>query len=189
MALRRPRTAAQSTALPSLAALLASGVALDGCDSATEGANRMQRLTDHGQRAASALDNHRTGEAATQVGIGLGLLGEPPETRIQAPGEAPVVTTDPVPTPTGGVAAPVTPQVDPPPPSQTDVDGAIPRVDPTPPQPPPPQPPPHTAGAPMPVQVTPPPAPPPRTPHRTPETRVHPRGGATAVRPGGDDVL
>ncbi len=175
---RRPRTAAQSTALPSLAALLASGVALDGCDDAAASAQRQRRLVDQGQQAARELDGRRPGEAATHVGIGLGLVGE---TRIQSPGESPVVRTDPVPTPMGGVPAPVTPE--PPDPRSQEVDGGIRHVDPTPP-PAPPVSPPHTAGAPMPVQV----APPPRTPH-PPPPRVQPRGGAPAVRPGHDDPL
>lgn len=186
---RRPRTAAQSTALPSLAALLASGVAVEGCDSAADGAQRMRRLTDHGQQAARAIEGRQPGEATSQVGMGLGLIGEreqPGETRIQAPGEAPMVRPDPVPQVTGGVPAPVTPE--PPDPRQQDVDGGIRHVDPTPPTPPtpPPTPPPHTAGAPMPVQVAPHPPPVVRHP---PAQRIQPRGGAPAVRPGRNDDL
>ncbi len=179
---RRPRTAAQSTALPSLAALLASGVALDGCDDAAKSAQRQRRLTDEGQRAAREFDGRRPGEAATHIGIGLGLVREPTETRIQAPGEAPVVRTEPVAMPMGGAPAPVTPE--PPDPRSQEVDGGIRHVDPTPPTPPPP--PIAPAGAPMPTQVTPPP--PPRTPHQPPP-RINPRGGMTAVRPDHDDPL
>jgi hypothetical protein len=47
MSVRRPRTAAQSTALPSLAALIASGVVVDGCDTPAQTAERQRRLTEH----------------------------------------------------------------------------------------------------------------------------------------------
>lgn len=164
MSLRRPRTAAQSTALPSLAALLASGVALDGCDTPADTAGRMQRLTEHGEQAGRELDRSQHARAATQVGIGLGLLAAPGETRIQAPGEAPVVQTE---TPVGsaGVQAPVHPTPPPMPPSTVDVDGAVREVRPTPPPPP---------------RVHSPPRP---EPHRVPV-----RGGAPAVEPGPGDL-
>lgn len=155
MTTRRPRTAAQSTALPSLAALIASGVAIDGCDDSAASAQRQRRLAEQGQQAARKLDGRRPGEAATHIGVGLGLIGEPTETRIQAPGEAPAVRTDPVPMPMGGAPPPVT--AEPPDPRQQDVDGGIRQVDPTPPAPP-------------------------RTPHQQ-TTRVRPQGGATAVHP------
>ena len=159
MTLRRPRTAAQSTALPSLAALLASGVALDGCDTPAQTAERQRRLTEHGQQAEREFAGNQLGRSATEVGIGLGLIEAPPETRIQAPGEAPVVEVEP-PMQTAGVQAPTQPT--PPVPQQTpvDVDGGIRRTDPTPP-PRPPTPP------------TPPPS------HR----RMQVRGGISAVHP------
>lgn len=167
MSLRRPRTAAQSNALPSLAALLASGVAVDGCDTPVESAGRLQRLTSHGEQAGRALDGAQHGRAAREVAIGLGLLAEPGETRLQSPGEAPVVNTEP-PIETAGTPTPIhlnpPPQTDP----RVDVDGGISSVDPTPPTPPQP------------------PAPrPPRQPHTRP--RVHPAGGMPMVRPGGRD--
>lgn len=156
MTLRRPRTAAQSTALPSLAALIASGVVVDGCDTPAQTAARQRRLTEHGQQAERELASNQLGRSATEVGIGLGLIEAPRETRIQSPGEAPVVEVEP-PMHTAGVQAPT--QIAPPVPPQApvDADGGIRRTVPTPP--------------------TPPPAPPP--PHR----RVQPRGGVSAVHP------
>ncbi|MDO9016961.1 MAG: hypothetical protein Q8S73_04965 [Deltaproteobacteria bacterium] len=162
MSVRRPRTAAQSTALPSLAALLASGVALDGCDTPVETAGRMQRLTEHGEQAGRELDRSEHGRAATQVAIGLGLLPAPTETRIQAPGEAPVVQIE-TPVVSAGMQAPVDP-TPPAPPSPLDVDGGVREVRPTPPTPP---------------RVHTPPRP---QPHRVPV-----RGGVSAVRPGPRD--
>jgi hypothetical protein len=139
MTLRRPRTAAQSNALPSLAALLASGVAIDGCDAPAESAARRERLTAHGEQAGRALDGADHGRAAREVAIGLGLIAEPGGTRLQSPGEAPVVNTEP-PIETAGVPTPIhlnpPPQTDP----RVEVDGGIPSVAPTPPPPPPPQP-------------------------------------------------
>lgn len=168
MSVRRPRTAAQSTALPSLAALLASGVALDGCDTPAQTAGRMQRLTEHGEQAGRELDRSQHGRAATEVAIGLGLLPAPVETRIQSPGEAPVVQTEPPvvqtepPVVSAGMQVPVEPT--PPSPSSVDVDGGVREVRPTPPTPP---------------RVHTPPRP---QPHRVPV-----RGGAPAVRPGPGD--
>ena len=163
MSVRRPRTAAQSTALPSLAALLASGVALDGCDTPAETAGRMQRLTEHGEQAGRELDQSQHARAAIQVGVGLGLLAAPRDTRIQAPGEAPVVQTE-TPVVSAGMQAPVDPTPPPTPPSPVDVDGGVREVRPTPPTPP---------------RVHTPPRP---QPHRVPV-----RGGAPAVRPGPGD--
>jgi hypothetical protein len=160
MSVRRPRTAVQSSALPSLAALLASGVVVDGCNAPVEDAARLQRLTEHGERAGRALEGSRHGEAATEVARGLGLLDTPQSTRIQAPGEAPVVQVE-APIETAGAAAPTqpTPPVETPP---VDVDGGIREVRPTPPP---------VIRAPNPPRV-----------HRVPV-----RGGAPAVRPGSSD--
>ncbi|MDB4931572.1 MAG: hypothetical protein JWM10_4056 [Myxococcaceae bacterium] len=160
MSVRRPRTAAQSNALPSLAALLASGVAVEGCDTPAETAGRLQRLTAHGEQAGRALDGAQHGRAAREVAIGLGLLAEPDETRIHSAGEAPVVNTEP-PIETAGTPTPI--QLTPPPQHdpRVDVDGGISSVDPTPP---------------------PPPTPPrPRQPH--PQPHVRPPGGIGMVRP------
>ena len=77
MTLRRPRTAAQSTALPSLAALIASGVVVDGCDTPAQTAERQRRLTEHGQQAEREFAGNQLGRSATEVGIGLGLIEAP----------------------------------------------------------------------------------------------------------------
>lgn len=154
---RRPRTAAQSTALPSLAALIASGVAIDGCDTPAQTAERQRRLTEHGQQAERELASDQLGRSAREVGIGLGLIAAPPETRIQAPGEAPVVEVE-VPMQTAGVQAPTQPTPPVPQEAPVDADGGARRIDPTP---------------------TPP-------PHRTPrhvQPRMQPRGGAQRVLP------
>ena len=129
---RRPRTAAGSNALPSLAALLASGVAVEGCDTAAQTAERARRLTAHGEQAGRALDNHQAGLAATEVARGLGLLESPSETRVAVAGESSVVEVTP-PVPTAGAPAPTQPT--PPAPSPVDVDGGVRQVDPTPPPP------------------------------------------------------
>lgn len=94
------------------------------------------------------------------MGIGLGLIEAPPETRIQAPGEAPVVEVEP-PMQTAGVPALTQPTPPVPQQSPVDADGGIRRTVPTPPEPPPP---PH------------------RTPHHV-QPRVQPRGGAQRVIP------
>ena len=161
MTLRRPRTAAQSTALPSLAALLASGVAIDGCDSPADSAERLSRLTAHGEQAGRELDAHQHGRAATEVGIGLGLLQAPPETRISAPGEGPAVQIE-TPIQTAGMQAPtqLTPPLPVPVPRPVDVDGGVREVSPT----------------------------PPRPPVHHPPTHAPIRGGAPAVRPHGGNL-
>ena len=119
---RRPRTAARSSALPSLAALLASGVVLDGCGgSSSEAAERHERLSTHGENAASALDGNRLADGLREIAIGLGLSIP---TRVDiGPSGAPAI---------------VDPQ---PPPMQPS--GAVAPVQPTPPQPPQPPPPTH----------------------------------------------
>jgi hypothetical protein len=156
MTLRRPRTATKSTALPSLAALIASGVVVDGCDSSAESAERQRRLAEHGQQAGRELEGHQPGRAAREVAIGLGLLTAPTETRIQSPGEGPAVVVEPH-IETAGVPAPISPTPQVLPPTPVDVDGGIRHVDPTPP-------PPH------------------RPPHRV-QPRMQPRGGAPRVLP------
>lgn len=123
---RRPRTAARSSALPSLAALLASGVVLDGCGaSSSEAAERHERLSTHGENAASALSGSRLADGLREIAVGLGLS---------------IPTRVGLGVGTAGSPAIVDPQ---PPPMQPS--GAVAPVQPTPPQPPqPPQPPPPT---------------------------------------------
>jgi hypothetical protein len=169
MSVRRPRTAAQSNALPSLAALLASGVAIAGCDAPAESAARLQRLTAHGEQAGRELDATQPGRAAREVALGLGLLAEPAETRVLSPGAAPLVHTE-APIDTAGVPTPI--HLTPPPRDpRVDVDGGVSSVDPV-------------------------PSPPPAQPYHRPQmhtpgrmlmVRPHPqpRGGAPAVHPGG----
>jgi len=121
---RRPRTAARSSALPSLAALLASGVVLDGCGaSSSEAAERHERLSTHGENAASALSGSRLADGLREIAVGLGLI-TPTRADIGPAGAAPIVDPQPPPMQPSGAVAPVQP---------------------TPPQPPqPPQPPPPT---------------------------------------------
>lgn len=121
---RRPRTAARSSALPSLAALLASGVVLDGCGaSSSEAAERHERLSTHGENAASALAGSRLADGLREIAVGLGLS---------------IPTRVGIGIGTAGSPAIVDPQ---PPPMQPS--GAVAPVQPTPPQPPQPPPPTH----------------------------------------------
>ena len=142
---RRPRTAAQSSALPSLAALLASGVAVHGCAAPDESSERQDRLSTHGNSAASAFEGHRVGDALREIGVGLGLL--PASTAIDPDmhpaGAAPV--TNPMPPMTSG--------------------GAVAQVQPQPPTPPVPPPYVHPSGGA--IAVHPQPPPPVEVPHRT----------------------
>ena len=158
---RRPRTAARSSALPSLAALLASGVIIDGCDApASEVSERHERLTDHGQSAANAFDGSRLADGLKEVAIGLGLIA-PSRAEIGPAGAAPIVDPQPPPMQPSGAIAPVQPT---PPPEQT----------------------PHPAGGPMAVHPDPPPPPPPPPPPRHPHApppHVHPPGGMPTVHP------
>lgn len=158
MTLRRPRTATKSTALPSLAALIASGTVIDGCGSAAESAERQRRLAEHGQQAERELEGHQPGRAAREVAIGLGLIAAPTETRIMSPGEGPAVEVEPH-IETAGVPAPISPTPPVVPPTPVDADGGIRHVDPT------PTPPPH------------------RTPPHHVQPRMQPRGGAQRVLP------
>ena len=135
MSPRRPRTALQSSTLPSLAALLASGVALDGCD-AGDAPERQQRLSAHGENAARDFQGSRVADGLREVGVGLGLLA-PSSTEVDRAGAVPVVTTAPPIQPSGAIA-PVQPT---PPPGLVHPSGAAPVVQPTPPTPPTPPPP------------------------------------------------
>lgn len=153
---RRPRTAARSTALPSLAALLASGVVIDGCDApASEVNERHERLTDHGQSAANAFDGSRLADGLKEIAIGLGLI-TPTRAEIGPAGAAPIVDPQPPPMQPSGAVAPVQP---------------APPLDLTP----------HPAGGPMSVHPVPPPPPPPVV-HRPPPHVAVP-GGLRMVHP------
>jgi|JI10StandDraft_1071094.scaffolds.fasta_scaffold563811_2 hypothetical protein len=152
---RRPRTALRSSALPSLAALLASGVAVEGCGPQDGSVARGDRLSTHGHNAARAVGNGRFGDALREVGMGIGLLDAPAPIDVTPAGAMPVVNPQPPPeqpmAPSGAVA-PVLPQ-------------------------PPPEQPPHTAGGPMMVDPAPPPPPP---VERSP---MDVRGARSIVRP------
>jgi len=129
---RRPRTAVRSSALPSLAALLASGVVIDGCDS-SDATARQERLSSHGENAARDLQGSRLGDALQEIGIGLGLVGPPSLGGVSTGGAPPVVHPQPDMQPSGAVA-PVQPT--PPVPQQSS---------------------PHSAGGPMRAAPVPPP--------------------------------
>lgn len=112
---RRPRTAVHSSALPSLAALLASGVAVEGCgDPATAATARRERLTEHAESAASAFRDGRFANATRDVAVGLGLLDPPVQHIVSRGGAAGIVDPQP-PVPSGGIA-PVQPMPPQPPP-------------------------------------------------------------------------
>ena len=128
---RRPRTALRSSALPSLAALLASGVAIDGCD-ASDAAERHERLSSHGENAARAAQGSRFADALKEIGIGLGLIATSPSD-IGPAGAVPVVNPQPPIMQPSGAVAPVQPT------------------------PPPPEPVAHPAGGPMRIAPVPPP--------------------------------
>jgi hypothetical protein len=104
---RRPRTALRSSALPSLAALLASGVVIDGCD-ASDAAERHERLSTHGENAARAGQGNRFAEALKEIGIGLGLVATSPAD-IGPAGAVPVVNPQPPFMQPSGAIAPVQP--------------------------------------------------------------------------------
>lgn len=136
MKARRPLTALRSSALPSLAALLASGVVIDGCDAPADATTRQQRLSSHGENAARDLQGSRLGDALKEIGIGLGIIDSTSFGGVNSAGAPPAVNP------------------------QTDMQpsGAIAPVQPTPPVPQPlPQ---HTAGGPMRAAPDPPPPPP-----------------------------
>ncbi len=157
---RRPRTAARSSALPSLAALLASGVVLDGCGaSSSEAAERHERLSTHGENAASALDGSRLADGLREIAVGLGLI-TPTRADIGPAGAAPIVDPQPPPMQPSGAVAPVQPL-------------------------PPPQPQMHPQGGPMAVNPDPPPPPPPPPPQPPPPTHPlpPPPGGMPMVHP------
>ncbi len=161
---RRPRTALRSSALPSLAALLASGVAVEGCGPQDGSVARGDRLSSHGHNAARAVGNGRFGDALREVGIGLGLIDAPAPVDLVPAGAMPVVN----------------PQVPPPPPEQPIAPSG--GVAPVLPQPPPAQPP-HTAGGPMNVDPTPAPPPPPPAPLGHNDPRMEVGGAVRAVPP------
>jgi hypothetical protein len=164
MNVRRPRTAVRSSALPSLAALLASGVVIDGCDS-SDAATRQQRLSSHGENAARDLQGSRLGDALKEIGIGLGIIDAPSLGGVATAGAPPVVNPQPDMQPSGAVA-PVQPSPPVAPPPTIHTAGGPMRAVPVPPPPPRPAVPvPAPPGGMMMVH------PPPPTPPRAPPTR------------------
>lgn len=133
---RRPRPAAQSTALPTLGAALAA-VAAQGCEAPACGDTRADELRAHGPRAIDGARQGRTEELLREIALAVGLRAHrgtrPDGPELTPAGAVPVPT--PEPRVTAGEAAPVSPTPVRPP----DVDGGIRAVDPTPPTPPPPR--------------------------------------------------
>lgn len=130
---RRPRPAAQSTALPSLGAALTAAAA-QGCEAPACGETRADEVVAHGPQAVRAIVTWRGEVAVHEVAIALGLLGHR-STRPQGPdmtpaGAAPVRGPEPIAAP--GEAAEVTTA----PVLPRDVDGGVREVRPTPPMPP-----------------------------------------------------
>ncbi len=154
---RAPKSATYQTHFPSLVAVIAGGALVPACHAPECGATRSDELESHGSQSIRDMRNGASSAALREIGLALGVIKHDASTRVQAPGEAPVVTPTP----------PPTPEIQPP--------GAAPLVDPTPPVPP--TPPIAPSGGPMQVQPV-PPQPPPvppaqRTrPHREPQ---HPR--------------
>ncbi len=132
---RRPlRRALGTSALPSLAALLAGGLVAEGCDGAD---TREARLREHGERAGDALHGGQLARALRELGIGLGVLEAPPVESVTSAGAPPAVRTLPAdttpPIARSGEAAPVQPTPPPAPVEPAHTAGRIRRVDPTPP--------------------------------------------------------
>lgn len=161
---RRPRTAARSSALPSLAALLASGVVLDGCGaSSSEAAERNERLSTHGENAATAFEGSRLAEGLKEIAVGLGLIA-PTRIDIGPAGAAPIVDPQPPVVHPSGAVAPVQPL--PPPQQHLHPEGGPMAVNPEPPPPPPP---------PRPTSIQPPGGMPMVNPHPPPPVEAPPR--------------
>lgn len=129
---RVPTASAYAARFPALATVLAGGAVIPACHDPVCGTTRADELEAHGHNVVPAARRGDVPDALHEVAVALGVA-EHRSTRVQAPGEAPVVTTQPRPT---VVDAPV-PQVEPPLP--VEVDGGLRPVTPQPPQPPSPQ--------------------------------------------------
>lgn len=162
---RRPRTALRSSALPSLAALLASGVVIDGCDSPADATARQQRLSSHGENAARDLQGSRLGDALKEIGIGLGIIDSTSPVNVTPGGAPPVVNPQPDMQPSGAIA-PVQPTPPTPPPTTIHTAGGPMRAAPVPPPPPRPAVPVPAPPGGMMMVHPPPPAPPQAPPTR-----------------------
>lgn len=126
---RVPTASAYAARFPALATVLAGGAMIPACHDPVCGTTRADELEAHGRNLAPAARRGDVPDALHEIAVALGVA-EHQGTRVQAPGEAPVVTTQPRPT---VVTQPV-PQVEPP---SGEVDGGLRPVTPQPPQPPP----------------------------------------------------
>lgn len=172
---RAPQSATYQARFPSLVAVIAGGALVPACHAPECGSTRSDELETHGSQSMRDLRNGASAEALREIGLALGVIKHDASTRIQAPGETPVVTTTPQ----------TTPEIQPP--------GAAPQVIPTPPTPP--TPPIAPSGGPMQVQPDPPQPPPPvppaqRTrPHAEPRHPRPLRGSAPATTANPHDLL
>ncbi len=115
---RAPRSTGYVSPLPSLAALVAGGVAVAGCHAPECGPTRASELEAHGPTALSSARDGRVRDATRELGVALGLA-QHDRTRVLAPGQMAVITpTRPTTQPT------ITPP--------SDVDGGMREVSPLP---------------------------------------------------------
>jgi hypothetical protein len=127
---RLPQASRYNARFPSLLALLAGDVLLEGCYDPACAPSRADELEAHGQQSVSNLSSGNAAEALRQMGIAMGVVSHPNgATTIGDPGMS-----------VAGAVAPVQPVPPPPvqvpsPPSQ--VDGGLAPVGPAPVQPPP----------------------------------------------------
>ncbi len=122
---RSPQTAATHTALPTLAALVASGVAIPGCHDPECGSTRADEIAQHGPTGVRAVRDGHAGSALREIGVALGVVShDTGSTGVHVQGAETSVTTHPNEMHSGGVAVPVQvspidPLVNPTPPTTT----------------------------------------------------------------------
>lgn len=105
---RAPQTAATHTALPTLAALVASGVVIPGCHDPECGSTRADEIVQHGPTGVRAAGDGHASSALREIGIALGVVShETGSTGVRVQGGETAVTTHPVELHSGGVAVPV----------------------------------------------------------------------------------
>lgn len=105
---RAPQTAATHTALPTLAALVASGVVIPGCHDPECGSTRADEIAQHGPTGVRAAGDGHASAALREVGIALGVVShESRSTGVRVQGGETAVTTHPIEVHSGGVAVPV----------------------------------------------------------------------------------
>lgn len=104
---RSPQTAATHKALPTLAALVASGVVIPGCHDPECGSTRADEIAQHGPTGVQAARSGRASEALHEIGVALGVVShESGSTGVRVQGGETSVTIQPI-THSGGVAVPV----------------------------------------------------------------------------------